>query len=150
MPATLVVHDEDPADAIWELAGDLSEVEIFNNKVLVGVYKRGNEDGEYKTPGGITVIGKSTSEDKYQSKVGLILKIGPVAFQDLNYDPPHWFVNQHMLEGDWVVYRPSDGWSLTLISQRDNGTKRELLCRLLDDTSIMAKTDGPMGADRVY
>jgi hypothetical protein len=145
MPATLVVHEGDPADAIWELAGDLSEVDIYNNKVLVGVYKRGNEQGEYMTPGGVIVTHKTTDEDQYQSKVGLVLKIGPIAFMDMAYDPPRWFVNQHILEGDWVVYRPSDGWSLSLISG-----KGKLLCRLLDDTSIMAKVDSPLGPDRVY
>lgn len=144
MPATLLIHEEDPADTILELAGDLSEVEIFNNKVLVGVYQR---EDEVKSAGGIILTNETTKEDKYQSKVGLILKIGPVAFQDLNYDPPHWFIDQDLYRGDWVVYRPSDGISHLLISRGRDGKKQELLCRYLDDTSIIAKIDGP---DRVY
>lgn len=146
MPATLIVHEEDPAEVILESAGDLSEVEIYNNKVLVGVYQR---ESEAKTAGGIILHHKTTDEDKYQSKVGLVLKMGPTAFVDMS-DPPRWFINQHVYEGDWVVYRPSDGWSLTLVSKDRSGKKQELLCRLLDDTSIMAKVEGLMGADRIY
>ena len=146
MPATLVVHEEDPAETILDLAGDLEEVDIFNNKILVGVYQRENEA---KTAGGIILTHKTTDEDKYQSKVGLVLKMGPSAFVDFS-DPPRWFIDQHIFLGDWVVYRPSDGWSLTLVSKDSKGKKQELLCRLLDDTSIMAKVEGPMGADRVY
>jgi co-chaperonin GroES (HSP10) len=142
MPATLVVHEQDPADAIWALTGDLDEIAVHNNKVLVGVYQRPKNS---KTVGGIILTDETLSEDKYQSKVGLILRMGPTAFIDMTFDPPKWFVNQEMQEGDWVVYRPSDGFSVTLMS-----TGGKLLCRLLDDTSIMAKIDGPMGPDRVY
>lgn len=146
MPATLVVHEKDPADSILALAGNLDEIEVYNNKVLVGVYQR---PSEAKTTGGIILTHKTTDEDKYQSKVGIILKMGPRAFVDIN-DPPRWFVDQDMYENDWVVFRPSDGWSLTLVSKDAKGKKQELLCRLLDDTSIMAKLDSQMGADRIY
>lgn len=146
MPATLIVHEEDPADLIFEKAGNLDDVEVFNNKVLVGVYQR---ETEAKTSGGIILTHKTTDEDKYQSKVGVILKMGPTAFIDFN-EPQRWFVGQEMYDSDWVIYRPSDGWSMTLVSRDSKGKKQELLCRLLDDTSIMGKVNGPMGADRVY
>lgn len=149
MPATLVVHENDPADAILSLAGDLSEIDVYNNKVLVGLYQRGDKDGEYKTPGGVVVPGKATREDEYQSKVGIILKMGPRAFVDIN-DPQRWFIDQEMYDHDWVVFRPSDGWSLTLMSKDSNGKMKKLLCRLLDDIHIMAKIDGPIGPDRVW
>lgn len=143
MPATLLVHEEDPADAIWELAGDLAEIEVFNNKVLVGVYQRPEEA---KTIGGIILTDITTREDKYQSKVGMILKTGNRAFTDLN-DPQRWFINQDMYEGDWVAFRPSDGMSHTLVSRDKQGQKQELLCRLLDDTSIVMRANSP---DRIY
>jgi len=141
MPATLMVHNEDPADRICELAGNLDDVSVYNNKVLVGIYQR---EAESKTSGGIILTHKTTDEDKYQSKVGMLLRMGPTSFDDPN---DKWFVGQDMTEGDWVVFRPSDGWSLTLVSKDKNGKKQELLCRLLDDTSIMAKIPGP---DRIY
>jgi hypothetical protein len=35
---------------------------------------------------------------------------------------------------DWIVFRPSDGWPITV-----NG----VLCRMLDDTSVRGKIDVP-------
>jgi co-chaperonin GroES (HSP10) len=144
MPATLLVHEEDPADAIWEAAGDLSDIEVFNNKVLVGIYQRPEEA---KTIGGIILTDITTREDKYQSKTGMILKTGPISFQDVTHDPPKWFRNQDMYEGDWVSFRPSDGMSLTLVSRGKDGKKQELLCRLLDDTCVAMRSTT---ADRIY
>ena len=147
MPATLVVHDEDPADKICELAGNIDDIEIFNNKVLVAIYQRASES---KTTGGIILTHKTTDEDKYQSKVGLLIKMGPRAFVDLN-DPPKWFVDQDdMAEGDWVFFRPSDGMSMTFASKDSDGKQQLLLCRLLDDTSIMGRINSELGPDRVY
>jgi len=145
MPVALMVHDEDPAEAIIAKAGDLREVEVFNNQVLVAVYQR---QAETKTTGGIILTHHTTDEDQYQSKVGLILKMGPTAFYDEN---EKWFQGQDMTPGDWIVYRPSDGWKLTLVSKdQKTGKKQELLCRMLDDTAIRARVDGPLGADRIY
>ena len=142
MPATLMVHEEDPEDAICIKAGDLNEIEIFNNQVLVGIYQR---ESETKTSGGIILTHHTTDEDKYQSKVGLILKMGPTAFYDPN---ERWFQGQDMVPGDWIVFRPSDGWSVTLVSKDPHtGKKRELLCRMLDDSAIRAKVVGP---ERIY
>ena len=43
MPATLIVHETDPAELIKDRAGNLREIEVFNNEVLVGVYTRGEK-----------------------------------------------------------------------------------------------------------
>lgn len=147
MPVALMVHADDPADLICERAGSLDEVEVFNNQVLIGLYQR---EAETKTAGGIILTHKTTDEDKYQSKVGLILKMGPRAFTDIN-EPQRWFIDQDMSIGDWIVFRPSDGWAVTLVSKDPTtGKKQELLCRMIDDTAIRARIDGPMGPDRIY
>lgn len=141
MPAVLMVHEEDPAERIWRIAGNLDEVDVFNNQVLVGVYQR---EAETKTKSGLILAHQTTDEDRFQSKVGLILKMGNGAF----YDPTErWFVEQDMFPGNWVVFRPSSGWNLTLISQDKNGKKQELLCRMVDDTAILGRVSDP---DRVY
>ena len=144
MPATLIVHEDDPEEVINERAGDLREFQVFNNQVLIGVYQRPSES---KTTGGIVLTHRTTDEDKYQSKVGLVLNLGPTAFRD---PTGRWFQDQDVGIGDWVVFRPSDGWSLTLVSKDKSGKKQELLCRMVDDTAIRAKIDSPMGPDRVY
>ena len=147
MPATLIVHDTDPAELIKDRAGNLREIEVFNNQVLVGVYQR---EAESKTAGGIILTDKTTDEDKYQSKVGLILKMGPAAFDDKGGESD-WFQGQDMTTEQWVFYRPNAGWNVTLISKDPRtGKKRELLCRLLEDVNILGRITSPMGPDRIY
>lgn len=121
-----MAHDRDPAEIIREQAGDLSGVEIYHNQILVGIYERPE-----KTRGGIILTEKAKAEDKYQGVVGLVLRIGPAAFQD---DEHNKFHGQTLKEGDWVVYRTSDGWKTSF-----NGK----VCRLLEDAHIKARIAHP-------
>ena len=151
MPATLIVHETDPAEVILSQAGDLREVEVFNNQVLVGVYDRSDDEKtEKKTQGGIIVPIDNLKEDKFQSKVGLILKMGPAAFDDKGGESD-WFQGQDMTTEQWVFYRPNAGWNVTLVSQDPRtGKIRKLLCRLLEDVNILGRITSPMGPDRIY
>jgi co-chaperonin GroES (HSP10) len=120
-------HDVDPKQKILDEIGDLSTFEIFNNQVLVAVYMR-----PVKTKGGIFLPDSHLDEDKFQSKVGLVLKRGPVAFQP---DPDHdWFANMTINDKDWVVFRPSDGWGVVV---------NNVMCRMLDDTNIRGRVSRP-------
>lgn len=130
MPFMIMQHDVDPAKNITDEMGDTSPVEIFRNQVLVAVYIR-----PQKTKSGIFLTDKTTDEDRFQSKVGLVIKAGPTAFVD---DTGQWFSNVSIKEGDWVVFRPSDGWSITV---------NNVLCRVIDDVNIRGKIDHP---DRVW
>lgn len=131
MPATVMQHEIDPACAIWDSIGDISGFEVVNNQVLVGVYQR----PDVKTKSGLYLADTTRDEDRYQSKVGLIVKLGPSA-----YDPQgsEWFRNFVGEVGDWIVFKPSDGWALTC-----NG----VLCRMLIDEDTRARITHP---DMVY
>jgi len=126
MPFMRMDHEVDPRKDIIDRIGDLSEVEIFNNQILVGVYLRPE-----KTKSGIHLPGNHRDEDRHQSKVGLLLKTGPKAFEPNN---DGWFEGETFNDGDWVVYRPSDGWSITV-----NG----VLCRILMDTQVKIRIQDP-------
>ena len=126
MSKIVMMHENDPKDELLKEIGDLSAFEIFNTQVLVAVYIRPE-----KTKSGIILSDKTRDEDRYQSKVGLIVKKGPSAFVD---DTGKWFSGLDVVEGEWIVFRPSDGWNITV-----NGT----LCRMLDDTSIRARISHP-------
>ena len=126
MTLMLMQHDVDPKKKIKGDVGDLSKVEIFNNQVLVGVYIRPS-----KTKSGIYLTDQTTNEDKYQGKIGLVLKKGATAFVD---PENQWFLDVQINEGDWVLFRPSDGWSVTV-----NG----VLCRIIDDHAIRGRVDQP-------
>ena len=145
MPALLMAHEEDPAHKIFRNAGDLDEIEIFNAQVLVGVYER-PEGG--KTKSGIILSHKTTDEDQFQSKTGIILKMGPNAFKD---EKGVWFKDTSFSVGDWVGFRANDGWGMKLLSvDPKSGEKREQLCRLMDDTSIRLRISCLEPSDRIY
>lgn len=130
MPHMLMAHEKDPAQQLWDSVGDISKVEVFNNQLLVAVYVR-----PQKTKSGIYLTDTTTDEDRYQSKVGLVVKKGPMAFDD---NSGQWFKDIEIDVGDWIVFRPSDGWSITV-----NG----VLCRMIDDINIKGRVDNP---DRVW
>lgn len=125
MPHMLMSHDVEPKEAILNAIGDLSEVELFHNQILLAIYIRPE-----KTKSGLILTDSHRDEDRYQSKVGLLVKRGPLAFeQDGN-----WFSNLTFGDHDWLVFRPSDGWSITV-----NG----VLCRIFDDVNIKGRVPHP-------
>ena len=126
MPFMLMEHEVDPAKKIVEEIGDLSQIELFNNQLLVGVYIR-----PQKTKSGLYLSDKTTEEDRFQSKVGLLLKQGPRAFEP---NDEGWFDGETFNLNDWLVFRPSDGWSIT-----GNG----VLCRILIDTQVKMRVPNP-------
>lgn len=130
MPFMIMDHAVDPKQKLLEDIGDISNVEIFNNQILVAVYVR-----PQKTKSGIYLSDQSREEDKIQGKVGLVVKKGPSAFVD---DANEWFKDVSVEVNDWVVFRPSDGWGITV---------NNVLCRMIDDTAIRGKVDVP---DRVW
>jgi len=121
-----MLHEKDPKEVLLEQVGDTSKIEVFNMQVLVAVYIRPE-----KTKSGLFLSDRARDEDRYQSKVGLIIKKGPTAFVDKDGE---WFSGLDIKEGDWIVFRPSDGWNVTV-----NGT----LCRMLDDMSVRARIEHP-------
>jgi len=125
MPHMIMSHDDDPKNKILEDLGDISEIELFHNQVLLAVYLR-----PQKTKSGLYLTDKHVDEDRFQSKVGLLVKRGPLAFeQDGN-----WFSGLNFANHDWLVFRPSDGWSITV-----NG----VLCRIFDDINIRGRVPHP-------
>lgn len=130
MPFMIMSHEVDPKQKLLEDLGDISTFEIFNNQILVAVYIR-----PIKTKSGLYLPDQSREEDKVQGKVGLVVKKGPAAFVD---ETSEWFKDISVELHDWVVFRPSDGWSITV---------NNVLCRIIDDTAIRGKVDMP---DRVW
>jgi co-chaperonin GroES (HSP10) len=126
MSLVAMLHEKDPKNVLLEQVGSINDIELLNTQVLVAVYIRPE-----KTKGGIIWTDKTRDEDRYQSKVGLILKKGPSAFVEEN---GKWFNRLDFKEQDWIVFRPSDGWSVTI-----NG----VLCRMLEDTSVKARISHP-------
>lgn len=126
-----MLHEVDPKDKILSEIGDHYGFELMNNQILVAVYIRPE-----KTKSGLYLSDKYRDEDRYQSKVGLLLDQGPSAF--IEDGEARWFGKYQFKKGDWLVFRPSDGWSITV-----NG----VLCRIMSDTQVKGVIDKP---DRVW
>jgi len=126
MPFALMDHSEDPKAAILKEIGDIDKVEVFNNQILCAIYVRPE-----KTKSGIILTSQTREEDKYQGKVGLVIKMGPEACVD---ETGKWFKNHTIEVGDWVYFRPSDGWAMNI-----NGVP----CRVIDDTDIRGRAAAP-------
>jgi len=130
----------DPAKPLWDAAGDLSDYDIFHNLVLVATYIPPPKT--FKGPNGEDIpfhsTDKTLAEDRFQGKVGLVLRVGPIAFQD---DGAAKFGGVTIKPGDWVMYRPSDGTELFIRDRRK--INEGLSCRLIEDTFIRGRTKDP-------
>jgi co-chaperonin GroES (HSP10) len=124
-----MVHDEHPRDTIWaEVRPHLDDVRVLGARVLVAVYVRPE-----KTKSGLFLTSKSVEEDKYQGKVGMVLALGPIAFQD---DASHRFGSVTPQVGDWVVYNVGDTFAMEIGERR---------CRAVEDVDIAMIIQHPDG-----
>lgn len=121
-------HDADPAEEAIKAIGDISGIELYYNQVMVVIYIRPE-----KTKGNIILTDNYRQEDEFQGKVGIVVKKGPLAFIPSSDDPLR-FAEVNVDIGDYVVYRPSDGWPVKIDSVK---------CRILADTAIKMKIDRP-------
>ncbi len=129
--ALKMVHERDPKEALMEAAGPFAaKLTPIGARVLVATYIRPE-----KTTSGIILTDKYRQEDEYQGKVGLILKMGPLAFTE---DDSHQWGGVVPKVGDWVVMNIGDTRRLTM---GDNP------CRFIEDVSVQAITTDP---DAVY
>lgn len=128
MPAAVMLHKTDPKVALVEKIGDVGEIEVFNNHVLVAVYI-----APAQMASGLWRPDANVEEDRHQSKVGLIVAMGEHAFES----DSKWNWPEDMAVGDWVFFRPSDGWGCTVNSDREN------LCRMLVDSDIRGRVQHP-------
>ena len=102
LPYMRMKHTVDPAKHILDELGDLSDIGVYRNLVLVAIYVRPSQ-----TASGIHLADRTKEEDKHQGKVGLIVKAGPQAF----VDPENkWFDGNPPKVGDWV-------WSMAFSSE---------------------------------
>lgn len=126
MPHMVMNHEIDPIAAILDKIGDISEIELFNNQVLVAVYIRPE-----KTASGLYLSDKTRDEDQHQSKVGLVLKMGDRAFDDVYREK---YTDVTIRKDDWIFFRASDGWATTV---------NKVLCRIVEDVDVKGRIPHP-------
>ena len=126
----------DPRGALLRVLGDFSHIEVAPRHVLVAGYVRPE-----RTRGGIIRVDQTLAEDRFQGKTALVLKLGPLAFED---DSINKFGGFRAEPGEWIIFRTSDGWENFHVA--DNGRDGTPI-RWLVDTSVVGKTSDP---ERIY
>jgi co-chaperonin GroES (HSP10) len=85
----------------------MNGMRVTRNEVLVATYI-----APEKTAGGIIRPNRSLTEDRWQSKCGFVLAMGPIAFK---FGPNEEGENLVKAEiGDWVLYRTADTFEVGL------------------------------------
>lgn len=118
--------DGDALAVLRTSVGDLEGITVFHNYILVATYIEPE-----KTSGGIFLPEKRLDESRYQGKVGLVLKTGPISFKS---DAINDFGGLSVRPGDWVLYRPADGQEIFV---------RGVSCRLIEDKLIKMRVASP-------
>jgi co-chaperonin GroES (HSP10) len=79
--------------------------QVLHAQVLVMQYT-----APERTQGGIILTPKAREEDRFQGKVGLVVAMGPGAFEDAGQMAQ--FHGKKPKVGDWVLYRTADGMEM--------------------------------------
>lgn len=142
--ARCVTPAEQKAAIIRDLAPLLPAIRVLRNRVLVCTYVEAEV-----TASGIIKPQSRIDESKYQGKVGLVLKLGPVAFDydEIRHDledpsaTPEAVNEYHGVPvvGDWVFFRGSDTWDCALAVEPGKGVH----CRFINDDSIVGVISDP-------
>lgn len=124
--------EQDVKNFLFENLGPLDDIDLFFNDVLVAKYIR-EEIGA-----GLIAAPETQREDSWQGVVGLVLKLGPRAFEN---DERNNFYGVKPEVGDWVLYRNSDGWDkdIAYLSSRTTFAK----CRIIQDVHIRGRVKYP-------
>jgi len=126
-----------------DLAPVVQGIQLLRNRVLVASFIRPE-----KTSGGIIRPDAVREEDKWQGKAGLILAVGPSAFdfEELEIAEDQGFTRDearamHNIPnvGDWVFFRGSDTWDSGLQVAPGVGAH----CRFIFDDAIIGRIADP-------
>jgi hypothetical protein len=127
--STLILPTKKTADELRRemLAklGDISGVSVYHNWALGMIYMPDKVGSLFRAD-------VSKQEDLWQGKVCMLVKAGPVAFQ--NTADGRWSWDPPIQIGDWLVARASDG-----VNRLVNGQ----MCRLFRDTAVTEKVEHP-------
>jgi co-chaperonin GroES (HSP10) len=140
--ARCVTPADQKAAILADLTPKLADIRVLRNRVLVCTYVEAEV-----TAGGILKPQSRIDESKYQGKVGLVLKVGPMAFQfdevleDIQKVDAQAAFEHHgvPLIGDWVFFRASDTWDCGLAVEPGKGVH----CRFINDDSIVGVITDP-------
>jgi len=104
----------------------LKEIDVLHSDVLVATYVRPS-----KTAGGIILTDKTTDEDRWQCKVGLVLKLGASAFK---YEGAFSYEGPVPEVGQYVTFHTSDSREIGFLGYS---------CRLIPSELLRMRVPNP-------
>jgi len=125
----------DPAKPLWDAAGDLKDYTVNSELLLVATYIAPPHVVEGPTGEKVIIhrTDQGMQEDRFQGKVGLVLKTGGYS------DSFPYIVRPE--PGDWVVFRASEAMECFI---RDRRTRNEgLSVRVLDARFVLMSVSDP-------
>jgi len=122
-----VANAENPKKEILRWAGNLKEISLKSDRILVATYAR-----PQKTAGNIILPDSQLAENRWQGMVGLLLACGHAAFK---YDGSYAYEGEPPKIGDWVVYKPADSTEVAW---------RKASCRIMRSECVLATIKCPM------
>lgn len=142
----LMQEGDDPAKEIVESVGDLSEIELVDTGILVGIYIQ-----QSKTKGGL-ITNIMSKASVFQGKVGLVLKLPNAPLPKSEADA--WGGPDKLPKvGDWIVFNPDNGQQLSVHgigakpSERLKDIDLELFagwpCRVVEAKYIIGRVKNP-------
>ncbi len=122
-----ISQSADPKQGIIRAVGDLSGVDVFSDLVLIGTYIRSEKTGSGK----LILPKEYLEEDEHQSKTGLVLKSGPLAYGDWEDDDAR---GKNATLHTWVAFAIKDTWPCQI-----NGAP----CRFVPYDKLRARLNDP-------
>jgi hypothetical protein len=102
---------------------EINAIPLFGARIIVAKWIRNQVRG-------VLMSEQTRREDGFQGKVGLVLRVGPLAFQD---DDRHDWCGLSAKVGDWAVYSYSSGtdWDYS-----PSGPFERIPCKTLTENDI--------------
>jgi co-chaperonin GroES (HSP10) len=128
-PATIVEYSEgeDPKQAVFDKILPLIDgLRLFRNEVLLVT-----APNKVKSAGGIILPEKYKSEQRFQGKVGLVVAMGELAFNDDKLWPNP---ETRPVVGSWVFFRTADTSECAIGGYS---------CRFIDDDKVRGSALAP-------
>jgi co-chaperonin GroES (HSP10) len=122
-----VSNAENPKAEIKKWAGNLKDINLTNDRILVATFAR-----PQKTAGGVYLADSQLAENRWQGMVGLYLAGGPSAFE---FDGPYKYNGEPPKIGSWLVYKPADSTEVAW---------RKMSCRIMRSESVIATISDPL------
>ena len=119
---------------------NIDQFEPFHNLILIATMVTPPKmmKGPDGKPVKFLLSDKTQQEDRFQGKIGLVLKVGPTAFKGKT---PDSFGGVTVKPGDWVMYKPSDAHEFYFVDKERSLDGAS--ARLIEDTLLMARVADP-------